>query len=231
MQMNKQHTVRAFEEALSGVRADLLRMGQLTGKQLAAAAAFLGNDSTAPDATAIDAADNRVDDFEARIEHEVQQILALRQPMANDLRSLLSFVRMATDLERIADHAKNIAKRVVRMHANGESVDVSGTQALAARVQAQLAAILEAVESDDVAAARAIWSRDAEIDALFEKTFNDQLLNLCRVPDTAVNCTHLLFIDKSLERIGDHVTNVAEDLVYKVTGERMQRNQRISDSS
>jgi phosphate transport system protein len=221
--MNNKHTVRAFEEALTGVRADLLRMGRLTLEQLVAAAALLDENTAPIDASSIGAADDRVDDLDEKIEREVQRILVLRQPMADDLRLLLSFDRIATDLERIADHAKNIAHRAVRVRTHGIGVDLSRTRQLAARVIEQLDTVLAAIGAGDADSARVVWQQDEVIDRLYEETFNHQLETICQTPSAAVTCTNLLFIAKALERVGDHVTNIAEDLVYWITAERMQK--------
>lgn len=220
--MHKERTVRSFDEALSRVISDILRMGALARDQLAAAVALM-EEGTSVQAQTIEAQDDRVDDFDEKIEHEVQRILALRQPMADDLRSLLSCDRISTDLERIADHAKNIAQRVARIKAQGDAVDLSRTLELGTRVIAQLDAVLKAIEARDAEGARAIWAQDEEIDRLFEETFNAQLETMCQTPSAAVSCANALFVDKALERVGDHVTNVAEDLIYWVTGERMGR--------
>lgn len=225
------HLVRSFEEALSAVHRDVLAMGQITRDQLAAAARLLTDEGGAVDATAadIDASDDTVDDFDEKIEREVQRILALRQPMADDLRSLLSCDRIATDLERIADHAKNIAHRAARVHESGFGVDFSLTRSLAEAVLGQLDAVLAAVANRDAAAARAIWQQDQGIDRLFEDTFNNQLETMCQTPSTAPSCTNALFIAKALERIGDHVTNIAEDLVYWITAERLRKRGSVDE--
>lgn len=220
------HLVRSFEEALRGVHRDVLAMGQLTRDQLAAATRLLSDEglaTDAQDAASIEATDDDVDDFDEKIEREVQHILALRQPMADDLRSLLSCDRIATDLERIADHAKNIAHRAERVRESGVSVDLSRTRTLADAVLEQLDAVLTAVTNRDEGAARAIWRQDEAIDRLFDDTFNNQLETMCQTPSTAAGCTNALFIAKALERIGDHVTNIAEDLVYWLTAERMRK--------
>lgn len=236
--MTTKHTVHSFELALSGVRQDVLDMGQVTSQQLSAAVALLdeafndshGQERAVAEAGSIQAADADVDQFDQKIEQEVQRILALRQPMAADLRSLLSCDRIASDLERIADHAKNIAKRAGRIRDQGHQVEFAGTRALATEVIAQLDAVLAAIEAHDAEAARVIWAYDNDIDRLFEDTFNRQLQGICQSPDTAVSCTNALFIAKALERVGDHVTNIAEDLIYWVTGERLARRITADDA-
>lgn len=220
--MQKERTVRSFDEAMTQVTTDILRMGRLALAQLGAAVALLDKAKDI-DPDEIAAMDDQVDEFDERIEHEVRRVLVLRQPMADDLRTLLSFDRMATDLERIADHAKNIAKRAGHIREQGHTLDFGGTKQLASEVITQLEAMLHAVETKDAAAARSIWARDADIDQLFEETFNQQIAGICQAAETAPSCAHALFIDKSLERVGDHVTNIAEDLIYMVTGERMKK--------
>ena len=225
--MTTRHTVRAFDEALAEVRRDVLTMGRLTRAQLTAAISLLGDpassDQGVADETAIETADAEVDDLEEQIEREVQRILVLRQPMADDLRSLLSCDRIATDLERIADHAKSIAHRATRIREHGLPLDLSRTRQLAERVLDQVDAVLAAIAAGDAAAARIVWQQDEAIDRLFEDTFNMHLATLCQTPVTAPGCTHALFIAKALERIGDHCTNIAEDLVYWLTAERLRK--------
>ena len=236
--MTTKHTVQSFELALCGVRQDVLDMGRATRQQLGAAIALLddrfddhdGRERAAADAGSIQAADADVDRFDQKIEQEVQRILALRQPLADDLRSLLSCDRIASDLERIADHAKNIAKRAGRIRDRGHRLDFTATRALADEVIAQLDAMLAAIEAGDAAAAQVIWAYDSDIDRLFEDTFDQQLQTMCQSPDTAASCTNALFIAKALERVGDHVTNIAEDLIYWITGERLARRDTADDA-
>ncbi len=222
--MQKERTVRSFDEALEKVTNGIQQMGGMARAQLAAAISLLDNPK-AGDAQGIAEKDSQIDDFEAMVEQEVQRMLALRQPLADDLRTLLSCDHVATDLERIGDHARGIAQRAGKIREQNDGIDLSQTRALAGRVLAQLDTLLEAIADRDAAAARAVWGRDDEIDRLFEETFDAQLQGMCQTPTTAVSCTNALFIDKALERVGDHVTNIAEDLVYWVTGERLRRGQ------
>jgi phosphate transport system protein len=220
--MMKEHTVRAFDEALRTVAADVLQMGQLVRGQLAAAVDLLG-DAPIGGGAAIEATEERVDDLDRKISDEVQRILALRQPLGVDLRTLVSCDRMATDLERTADHAKSIARRITMIAGQGSPVDFTRTRDLAERVLAQLDGILAAITEGDISAAKAIWHADSEIDARYDETFNALVEEMCREPRAAASYSHALFIAKSLERVGDHVTNIAEDLVYWVAGERLSK--------
>jgi phosphate transport system protein len=218
--MSKEHTVRSFEEALGTVTGDILKMGRLARDQLAAATAMLSGTNPG-DVAAIQAAEDRIDDLDERIEQEVQRILALRQPMAMDMRTIISCDRIATDLERIADHANNIAQRAAVVSDQGASIDFARTQQLAELVLNQVDLMLTAIDHSDVEAAQRVWQQDDAVNRAFDDAFKDLMDAMSRQPETAVSYTQALFIAKALERIGDHVTNVAEDLVYWVSGERM----------
>ncbi|AGA90491.1 phosphate transport system regulatory protein PhoU [Thioflavicoccus mobilis 8321] len=226
----KQHTVRAFDEALRTVAADVLDMGQLVRNQLAVADALLG-DMRAGDKAAIEATENDINALDRKISDEVQRILALRQPLGVDLRTLISCDRIATDLERIADHAKNIARRVAMIAEQGTSVDLTRTRTLAGRALGQLDAVLEAIEQRDIVSAKAVWRADSDIDSLYDETFHALVQEMCREPQVAASYTNALFIAKSLERVGDHVTNIAEDLVYWVACERLNKRDADMDGS
>lgn len=222
--MTREHTVRSFDDVLRTVTDDLLRMGRLAHDQLVAATALFGQPA-ADAAPAILAADQQVDDLDQRIELEVSAIMAMRQPMATDLRALMSCDRIATDLERVADHAKNIAKRASIIAEQGQPIDFTGLRDLADAVRVQLESILKAIEQGDAVAAKAIWGQDEQIDTRYEEVFNAHLRTMCQTPNSATSCTQVLFIAKSLERIGDHVTNIAEDLVYWITGKRLSKRE------
>jgi phosphate transport system protein len=218
--MSKEHTVRAFADALGSVTGDILKMGRLAREQLAAATAMLAGGAVG-DVEAIQAAEDRIDDLDQRIEQEVQRILALRQPVAMDMRTIISCDRIATDLERIADHANTIAQRAANIAAQGSPVDFERTQRLAELVLEQVDLMLIAIEQSDVEAAKASWQHDEMVDRSFAEAFNAIVEAMGHDAENAPSYTQALFIATALERVGDHVTNVAEDLVYWVSGERM----------
>ncbi|TVQ91140.1 MAG: phosphate transport system regulatory protein PhoU [Chromatiaceae bacterium] len=218
----KQHTVRSFDEAMQRVTADLLRMGRIVQDELRTATSQLDN-TAADDVQPMLDLEEWVDTLNERIDREVQQTLALRQPVAADLRALMSSNRIATEMERIGDHAKNMTRRAAIIAEQGVPMDFSRVRGLAEAVQAQLAAILTAIEQTDAEAAKIIWGKDAQIDGLYDEAFSTHLAEICQTPDNAVSCTHMLFIAKALERIGDHVTNMAEDLIYWVSAERLSK--------
>lgn len=223
------HTVRSFDDALKRVSADLLRMGQLVEDELAAAILQLDNDPQRPALPMRDLED-WVDLMNEKIDDEVQHTLATRQPVAADLRALISSSRIATELERVGDHAKNIARRSIVIQDQGIPMDFHRVRTLAEQVQVQLRDILAAIEQGDAEEAKRIWAKDSVIDALYDDAFGAHLGEICVQEENSMSCTQLLFIAKSLERMGDHVTNIAEDLVYWFTGSRLNRK-RVAEVS
>ena len=149
-------------------------------------------------------------------------IIAQRQPVASDLREVFSTIRIATDLERIGDLAKNIAKRVVAISERGHSVNlVRGIEHLGDLALAQLKEVLDAFGSRTVTRINMIRDRDDEIDAMYTSLFRELLTYMMEDPRNITTCTHLLFCAKNIERIGDHATNIAESVYYIVTGEHL----------
>lgn len=220
--MSKEHTVRAFGESLGSVTGDILEMGRLAREQLAAATAMLTGGAVG-DVAAIQATEDRIDDLDQRIEQEVQRILALRHPVAMDMRTIISCDRIATDLERIADHANTIAQRAASIAEQGSPIDFDRTRRLAELVLEQVDLMLTAIEHTDVEAAKASWQHDQTVDRSFAEAFNAIVEAMGQDAENAASYTQALFIATALERVGDHVTNVAEDLVYWVSGERMSQ--------
>lgn len=214
------HTVHSFDTALENVIADLLRMARLSRGQLAVALDLLDQPGAVPPVTADE---ERLDQLDGQIAEAVQRLLALRQPVGIDLRTLVSCDRIATDLERIGDHSVNIVGRIQTIAEQTPPLDLACIQALAQKVLGQLDRLIDAIERRDVAAATAIWRADGEVNALYDETFAAQVEEMCRQPDAASSRVHTLFVAKSLERIGDHVTNCAEDLIYWVDGHRLSK--------
>lgn len=222
----KEHTVRSFDEALQTVIGDVLEMAHLARGQLAAAIDLLGQDAADETLMTIDDEEDRVDELDARIAGEVQRLLALRQPVGVDLRTLISCDRIATDLERIGDHSKSIAERFMRITEQPSGREESlRIRPLADSVLEQLDRAIEAIEQGDAAAAKAVCAADRKVDALYDETFRVQVEAMCRKPNSAPGSAHALFIAKSLERVGDHATNVAEDLIYWLEGERSSKRE------
>lgn len=215
-----EHTFKAVDEELQALGAELTAMGELAVSQLRAALdAFVRQDAEAGAATA--AADARLDELEADVERRAVRFIALRQPMADDLRRPITAMKLAAQLERCGDLAKNLAKRVAKLDATPSADQLEGVAKLGALVADRLATVVDAYRRQDAAAAVQIWSTDTEVDELHDKVFQEVASAMARDPAKVGVCTHLLFITKNLERIGDHATNIAELANYEITGQRL----------
>lgn len=217
--MPTQHTVKSFDEELASLYDCVVRMGQLARRQLDRAADALER-ADAELAQRVVSDDGEIDDLHAQVKIGAHNLLARRQPMAKDLREIVSCGRVATDLERIGDHAKNIARRGIVIGTDGLPPGaLEGILELHRAVAPALRDVLAALQSRDAALAREVWLRDKDLDLVFNALFGRLLEMMQRSPELVPACVHLLFIARSMERCGDHATNVAEDVVYWVTGE------------
>jgi phosphate transport system protein len=165
------------------------------------------------------ASDRTIDQLERQLEERAIYMIAKRQPMANDLRHVMTVLKIAGDLERIGDLAKNIAKRALAIA--GESCPkplMAGLGHMAELAARQLKDVLDAFSAADDAKALAVWRADAGLDALYNSVFRELLTYMMEDPRNISVCAHLLFGAKNLERIGDHTTNIAENIHYLVTG-------------
>jgi phosphate transport system protein len=212
-----EHTFRVIDEELQGLHAEVSAMGELAAAQLAAALdAFLRQDREA--AGRVAAADARLDEMDAEIDRRAVRFIALHQPMADDLRAPIAAMKTAMNLERCGDLAKNIARRTPQLAAAPDPALAGDVRALGALVARRLAEVVAAYRDSDAAAAREVWEKDAEVDALHEAAFRRILGSMSGDPSSIEASTHLLFITKNLERIGDHATNIAELICYQATG-------------
>jgi phosphate transport system protein len=167
--------------------------------------------------------DVKLDAAQREIDKRATLLLALRQPMAHDLREVLSAMKIAVDLERIGDLARNIAKRTLVIN-QSEPVQLTRSIERMGRIAgARLKDVLDAYAKRDVTAAVHVWSQDDEIDAHYNSLFRELLTYMMEDPRTISPCAHLLFVAKNIERIGDHSTNIAELVHYLVTGEDIAR--------
>lgn len=224
-----QHIVRSFQEELDGLAARIAQMGGLTEAQLAAAIEAVGRrDSELAERTVRE--DKRVDEMEREIEEHAVRLIALRQPVATDLREAISAIKISTDLERIGDLAKNIAKRaIVVQDFDGSTRLIQGISRMGHLAQTQLKHVLDAYSNREADAAMEVWREDEEIDAMYNSVFRELLTYMMEDPRTIGISTHLLFVAKNIERIGDHATNIAETVSYLVTGERVNDPRPKSD--
>jgi phosphate transport system protein len=211
------HTYKAIDEELQALHGEVAAMGELAVTQLVAAIdAFLRNDED--QAARVAAQDAQLDEMEAAIERRAVRFIALRQPVADDLRAPIGAMKTAMNLERCGDLAKNIAKRTPQMKTKPEGAVAKGVGDLGALVAKRLAEVVEAYRAFDADAAKAVWENDTDVDELHERVFHEILESMSGDP-TSIECsTHLLFITKNLERIGDHATNIAELICYQATG-------------
>jgi phosphate transport system protein len=225
-----EHIVSAFSQEIEALRTKILRMGGLAEQLLADAVATLDS-RDADRAAAVILADRRVDALQSEIDEEAIRTLARRQPMASDLREIIAVIRMAADLERVGDLAKNIAKRVAAIGAERHSAQFGrGLGHLSGLALGQLKDVLDAYARRDAAAAVAVRNRDGEIDALYNSLFRELLTYMMEDPRTITMSTHLLFCAKNIERIGDHATNIAETVHYVVAGEPLREPRPKDDS-
>jgi phosphate transport system protein len=215
------HIVKSYEEELNQLAAEVVRMGGLAEAQVNdAIAAFARRD--VPLAQAVAGRDQKLDALEADIERAAIRLIALRQPMANDLRRAVAAMKIAMNLERCGDLAKNIAKRTQILASSEAAGPVTRSiERMGRLVASRLKEVLDAYTASEVDRAVAVWTRDAEVDEHYESLFRELLTYMMGDPRTITSGAHLLFVAKNLERIGDHATNIAEIVHYEITGQEI----------
>ncbi len=213
-----EHLVKSYDTELKRLRAMMADMGGMVENQVSLATqAIIHRDNDA--AMKVVEEDPRVDALEREVEQNVVRMLALRQPMAADLRFIVASLKMTGDLERIGDYATNVAKRSIVLSQFPMPIPFAGLAHMCQLVQAQLKNIIDAVGTDDTDKAIEVWRSDATVDAVYNGIFRELITYMMEDPRNITPCTHLLFIAKNLERIGDHTTNIAETVYYAVRGE------------
>jgi phosphate transport system protein len=223
------HTVKAFDTDLDSLRSKIAEMGGIAEKMLSDAVTALVRRDT-PLAQSVIASDPRLDVLQREVEERAIFTIARRQPLAIDLREIVSALRISGDLERIGDLAKNIAKRVMAIADGFQSQKiVLGVQNISDLVMEQLKDILDAYAQHDIEQAIDVWHRDGQIDALYTSLFRELLTYMMEDPRNITFCAHLLFCAKNIERIGDHTTNIAETIHYLVTGQNLTADRPKDD--
>jgi len=229
--MSSQHTVRSFDEELKFLNQKIAEMGGQAESMVEQAVTALINSDLAlagrvvQDDRILDAAQREIDD-------KATIMIVKRQPMAGDLREIIGAMRIASDLERVGDLGKNIAKRVVAVAETRQPVKLyRGLQSLADLALNQLKDVLDAIATQNMAQINAVRDRDEEIDAMYTSLFRELLTYMMEDPRNITACTHLLFCAKNIERIGDHATNIAETVYYVVTGSQMPPERPKEDRS
>ncbi|HMA14480.1 MAG: phosphate signaling complex protein PhoU [Bacteroidota bacterium] len=211
------HIVRSYDEESQRLTGELLRMGEMAAAQLEAALDVIERRDDGA-AARIVANDEAIDVLEGEISHDVMK-LALRGPLARDLREILSALRIASDIERIGDYAANVAKRSTALNASPPLPHTRGLNTLGQLVLRQLRDVLGAYARNDAALAQRVRDSDAEVDGLYTSLFRELLTYMMEDARAITPCTHLLFMAKNLERIGDHATNIAENVWFLVHGD------------
>ena len=224
------HIVKSYDDELKRLTSEIQRMGELALAQLANAIDVVRErDSEA--AMRIVQKDAAIDALEHDVSHGVVRLLALRQPMARDLREILAALRIAADIERIGDYAANVAKRSVVLNKSAP-VQLANTLPRLARLADSLVRdVLQAYDDNDADRALAAWARDEELDAQYTSLFRELLTYMMEDSRNITPCTHLLFMAKNLERIGDHATNIAENVYFLVHGTHITQTRRKGDAT
>jgi phosphate transport system protein len=211
------HIAKAYDQDIAALKTQLAEMGGLAEEQLASAIQALSRrDTTLADLVIRN--DEKLDNLERLIEEKAILTIAKRQPMALDLREIMVALRVSSDIERIGDLAKNTAKRT---HAISEALPrklSTGLARMGTMAQAQLKQVLDAYAERDDQKGLAVWRADEDLDALYNSIFRELLTYMMEDPRNISLCTHLLFGAKNLERIGDHTTNIAENVHYLIHG-------------
>ena len=216
-----EHTTRAFDADLLDLTRMISEMGGYAERQLIEAIDALSKCDSAHGERVV-RADARLDAQQRDVEQKAIETIATRQPMAVDLREIVGILRIANELERIGDLAKNIGKRVGQLDGDFNPLKLMrGLQHMTTLVQQQVKSVLDAYAAHDLPAAMAVWKGDEEVDAICTSLFRELLTYMMEDPRNISFCIHLMFCAKNIERIGDHATNIAETVFYMIEGQPM----------
>jgi phosphate transport system protein len=213
-----EHIVKSYEDELNSLAAECVRMGGLTEAQVADAVQGVVKRNQELAASVV-VRDDKLDEAERDIERKTIRLIALRQPVADDLRRAVAAMKVANNLERCGDLAKNIAKRtLVIIESDPLTPLTRSIERMGKLVLGRLSSVLDAYSRSDLERALAVWSQDDEVDEHYNSLFRELLTYMMGDPRTITACAHMLFVAKNLERIGDHATNIAEIVHYEITG-------------
>ncbi|HEV7417001.1 phosphate signaling complex protein PhoU [Tianweitania sediminis] len=225
------HTVTSFDEDLGAIDRIIRDMGHFSAAMVDAAVAALLNGDVAM-AQRVVADDAVLDTRQRELDERAITIIAKRQPMAQDLRAVVGAIRMASDLERIGDLAKNIAKRVTALEKSVAPKGFSHSiETMGQLVHQQLERVIDIYIARESEALNPLRTDDEKIDVQYTAIFRELLTYMMEDPRNITPCTHLLFCAKNLERIGDHVTNIAENAYYIMTGSQLPANRPKMDET
>jgi phosphate transport system protein len=218
-----EHIVSSYEGQLKTLHSTVLKMGALCESQFSnSIIALVKKDEELIDK--IIGKDERIDELEKKVDDQVVNLITLRQPMAIDLRETVSAMRIAAELERIGDLAKNIVKRVKYIKVDLNNEDFSLIKTASELVQNNLKKTLDSYSKKDEQLALSVWNSDKEIDLIINKLLEDFLSNMKKEKKNIESLTHLLFVAKNIERIGDHSTNICEYVYFLIKGEEIKGN-------
>ena len=218
--MTEQHIASVFDRDLEAIQAHIMKMGGLVEAAIMSAARSLETRDEEL-AQQVREGDKAIDALEDLINEETARLIALRAPTAGDLRLVLTVLKISANLERIGDYAKNIAKRTTVLVNAGEiNGSAAALRRMAREVEVMLRDSLDAYIQRDAELAADVIERDQEVDQMYNGLFREFLTFMAEDPRNISACMHLHFIAKNIERMGDHVTAIAEQVVYLVTGER-----------
>lgn len=229
--MPHNHILSSYDEALNNLRSKVVKMGILVEQQYKNAAKSLKKKDQKL-AEKVRQSDKAIDQMDMEIEKLAIEMIALRSPMADDLRDIVSTIKISAGLERIGDYSKNLAKRVSVL-IDKENITVSNALIgqMVIQIRAMITDVIDAYINRDIEKAIDVWRRDQEVDNLYNSLFREMLTYMMENPQNITPATHLLFIAKNIERAGDHATNIAELVYYINEGELLAMKRPKNDRS
>ncbi|MBO6783149.1 MAG: phosphate signaling complex protein PhoU [Alphaproteobacteria bacterium] len=228
--MTTDHIVKSFDDELNRLSDLISRMGGLAEQQIERAIESLQKRNTEEATQAIED-DVHIDELQAEIEELAVQMIVRRQPLAADLRHTVAGLKVAPLLERIGDYAKNIARRTLALNQSPPIKPLFTIPRMGRMARTMVQDVLDALSNNDVEKARAVWERDAELDDMYDSLFREMLTYMMEDPRNITPCTHLLFVARNIERIGDIATNIAEIVHYQVEGEPLSESRPKADEA
>jgi phosphate transport system protein len=211
------HTVRSFDEELRRLSTVVVRMGSLAEQQVALALRAVSERDNAL-AEQVVRSDPDVDQLESDVHALTFRLLALRQPVAVDLRQIIGALKISSDLERVGDYAKSVSKRALVLNQMQPVRPAAAIPRMGRMVQGLFSDVLDAYVEQDVDKALAVWEKDDELDEMYTSLFRELVTYMMEDPRNITPCTHLMFMAKNIERMGDHATNIAETIYFQVKG-------------
>jgi phosphate transport system protein len=229
-EMAAEHIIKSYDEELGRLNNLIVEMGGLAENQLSSSIDAVAKRDSELAARVVEG-DAKVDELERELDNLAIRLLALRQPMARDLRQIFAALKIGSDLERICDYAANVAKRSIALAQTPPIQPVHALPRMGALALALVRDVIDAYVERDADKALSVWRRDEELDEMYSSLFREFLTYMMEDPRNIGPCTHLLFMAKNIERIGDHATNIAENLYYMVRGTPLTEARPKGDKS